>query len=154
MPMLGSDRLSSVHLIVKVMGSKRKEILLASGLIFVSFAFFDFLPAGPWLDASFSRGMSGLLGLSLIYLSWFEYIFDGFGVVPSINRWKQPESTWKTVTLSGIGILALSWISGNTMFGDALPEPSGMILMLIGLLVTYSGLYAYLVTTGPLREEE
>jgi len=154
MPMLGSDRLSSVHLIVKVMGSKRKEILLASGLIFVSFAFFDFLPAGPWLDASFSRGMSGLLGLSLIYLSWFEYIFDGFGVVPSINRWKQPESTWKTVTLSGIGILALSWISGNTMFGDALQEPSGMILMLIGLLVTYSGLYAYLVTTGPLREEE
>ena len=152
--MLGSDRLSSVHLIVKVMGSKRKEILLASGLIFVFFAFFDFLPAGPWLDASFSRGMSGLLGLSLIYLSWFEYIFDGFGVVPSINRWKQPESTWKTVTLSGIGILALSWISGNTMFGDALPEPSGMILMLIGLLVTYSGLYAYLVTTGPLREEE
>ena len=152
--MLGSDRLSSVHLIVKVMGSKRKEILLASGLIFVSFAFFDFLPAGPWLDASFSRGMSGLLGLSLIYLSWFEYIFDGFGVVPSINRWKQPESTWKTVTLSGIGILALSWISGNTMFGDALPEPSGMILILIGLLVTYSGLYAYLVTTGPLREEE
>jgi len=152
--MLGSDRLSSVHLIVKVMGSKRKEILLASGLIFVSFAFFDFLPAGPWLDASLSRGMSGLLGLSLIYLSWFEYIFDGFGVVPSINRWKQPESTWKTVTLSGIGILALSWISGNTMFGDALPEPSGMILMLIGLLVTYSGLYAYLVTTGPLREEE
>ena len=152
--MLGSDRLSSVHLIVKVMGSKRKEILLASGLIFVSFAFFDFLPAGPWLDASFSRGMSGLLGLSLIYLSWFEYIFDGFGVAPSINRWKQPESTWKTVTLSGIGILALSWISGNTMFGDALPEPSGMILMLIGLLVTYSGLYAYLVTTGPLREEE
>ena len=152
--MLGSDRLSSVHLIVKVMGLKRKEILLASGLIFVSFAFFDFLPAGPWLDASFSRGMSGLLGLSLIYLSWFEYIFDGFGVVPSINRWKQPESTWKTVTLSGIGILALSWISGNTMFGDALPEPSGMILMLIGLLVTYSGLYAYLVTTGPLREEE
>ena len=152
--MLGSDRLSSVHLIVKVMGSKRKEILLASGLIFVSFAFFDFLPAGPWLDASFSRGMSGLLGLSLIYLSWFEYIFDGFGVVPSINRWKHPESTWKTVTLSGIGILALSWILGNTMFGDALPEPSGMILMLIGLLVTYSGLYAYLVTTGPLREEE
>ena len=152
--MLGSDRLSSVHLIVKVMGSKRKEILLASGLIFVSFAFVDFLPAGPWLDASFSRGMSGLLGLSFIYLSWFEYIFDGFGVVPSINRWKQPESTWKTVTLSRIGILALSWISGNTMFGDALPEPSGMILMLIGLLVTYSGLYAYLVTTGPLREEE
>jgi len=40
------------------------------------------------------------------------------------------------------------------MFGDALPEPSGMVLMLIGLLVTYSGLYAYLVTTGPLREEE
>ena len=39
--------------------------------------------------------MSGLLGLSLIYLSWFEYIFDEFGVVPSINRWEHPESTWR-----------------------------------------------------------
>ena len=152
--MLGSDRLSSVHLIVKAMGSKRNEILFASGLIFLSFAFVDFLPAGPWLDTSFSRGMSGLLGLSLIYLSWFEYIFDEFGVVPSINRWEHPESTWKTVTFAGIGVLALSWISGNTMLGDTLPEPSAMILMLIGLLVTYTGLYAYLVTVGPLREEE
>ena len=118
--MLGSDRLSSVHLIVKVMGSKRKESLLATGLIFLSFAFVDFLPAGPWLDASFSRGMSGLLGLSLIYLSWFEYTFGELGVVPTIKRWKHPESTWRTVTFSGIGILALSWISGNTMVGDVI----------------------------------
>ena len=152
--MLESDRLSSVHLIVEVMGSKRKESLLATGLIFLFFAFVDFLPAGPWLDDSFSRGMSGLLGLSLIYLSWFEYTFGELGVVPTTKRWKHPESTWKTVTLSGIGILALSWISGNTMVGDALPEPSAMILMLIGLLVAYSGLYTYLVTKGPLREEE
>jgi len=154
MPMLGSDRLSSVHPIVKVMGSKRKETLLATGLIFLSFVFVDFLPAGPWLDASFSRGMSGLLGLSLIYLSWFEYTFNEFGVVPTIKRWQHPESTWRIVTSSGIGILALSWISGNTIVGSTLPEPSAMIFMLIGLLVTYSGLYAYLVTKGPLREEE
>ena len=66
------------------MESKRKGILFAGGLVFLSLAFFEFLPAGPWLDASFSRGMSGLLGLALIYLSWYEHTFDVFGVVPSI----------------------------------------------------------------------
>ena len=87
------------------MESNRKVVLLASGLIFLSFSFFEFLPAGPWLDASFSRGMSGLLGLSLLYLSWFEYVFKEAGVVPTIAKWKHPESTWKTVVAVGISSL-------------------------------------------------
>lgn len=136
------------------MESNRKLVLLASGLIFLSFSFFEFLPAGPWLDASFSRGMSGLLGLSLLYLSWFEYVFKEAGVVPTIAKWKQPESTWKTVVLVGLSVLGLSWISGNTGVGDVLPEPTAMLLMLIGLLITYTGFYAYLVTNGPLKDEE
>ena len=129
-------------------------ILLASGLVFLSLSFFEFLPAGPWLDASFSRGMSGLLGLSLLYLSWFEYVFKEAGVVPTIEKWKHPESTWKTVTVVGFSVLGLSWISGNTGFGDLLPEPAAMLLMLIGLLITYTGFYAYLVAKGPLKNEE
>ena len=136
------------------MESKRKGILFASGLVFLSLAFFEFLPAGPWLDASFSRGMSGLLGLALIYLSWYEHTFDVFGVVPSIERWKNPQSTWKIVVGVGLGFIGLSWVSGKTSARDTLPEPSGILLLLIGLLVTYTGLYAYLVTDGPLKEEE
>ena len=136
------------------MESKRKGILFAGGLVFLSLAFFEFLPAGPWLDASFSRGMSGLLGLALIYLSWYEYTFGVLGVVPSIERWKNPQSTWKIVFGVGLGFIGLSWVSGKTSVRDTLPEPSGILLLLIGLLVTYTGLYAYLVTDGPLKEEE
>ena len=136
------------------MESNRKVVLLASGVILLSFSFFEFLPAGPWLDASFSRGMSGLLGLSLLYLSWFEYVFKEAGVVPTIAKWKQPESTWKTVVAVGILVLGLSWIFGNTGVGGGLPEPTAMLLMLIGLLITYTGFYAYLVTNGPLKDEE
>ena len=136
------------------MESKRKGILFASGLVFLSLAFFEFLPAGPWLDASFSRGMSGLLGLSLIYLGWYEHTFGVLGVVPSIERWKNPQSTWKIVVGVGLGFIGLSWIIGKTSVRDTLPEPSGILLLLIGLLVTYTGLYAYLVTDGPLKEEE
>ncbi len=136
------------------MESNRKVILLVGGLVFLSFSFFEFLPAGPWLDASFSRGLSGLIGLSLLYFSWFEHVFNEFGVVPTIDKWKHPMSTWKTVACAGIGILGLSWISGNTAVGDSLPEPAAMLLTLIGLLVTYAGFYAYLVTNGPLMAEE
>jgi hypothetical protein len=154
MKLLVSDRLSSVYLLDRTMESKRKGILFASGFVFLLFAFFEFLPAGPWLDASFSRGISGLLGLALIYLSWYEHVFEEFGVVPSIERWENPRSTWKIVVLVGFGIIGLSWISGNSLVKDTLPEPSGILLLLMGLLVTYTGLYAYLVTDGPLKEEE
>lgn len=132
----------------------RKVILFFTGLVFLALAFIEFLPAGPWLDASFSRGMSGLLGLSLIYLSWYEHVFNTFGVVPSIQMWERPESTWKIVAGIGFAVLGLAWVFGNTAIGDTLPEPSGILLMLIGLLITYTGFYAFLVTQGPLREEE
>ena len=151
---LVSDRLSSVYLLVCAMEPKRKGILLVSGLVFLSFSFFEFLPAGPWLDASFSRGISGLIGLSLIYLSWFEHVFNEFGVVPVIEMWERPESTWKIVVGIGFVVLGLAWTAGNTSLGDILPEPAAMLLMLIGLLITYTGFYAFLVTDGPLKEEE
>lgn len=136
------------------MQSKRKEVLLATGLIFFSFAFADFLPAGPWDDVSFTKGVFGLTGLCLLYLSWFEFTFAEFGVVPTIKKWKQPQTTWVRVAGIGFIILAFSWLSGNTPMREHLPEPSGIILMLIGLLVTYTGFYAFLITRGPLREEE
>ena len=136
------------------MERKRRVILLVGGLVFLSFSFFEFLPAGPWLDASFSRGISGLIGLSLLYLSWYEHAFDEFGVVPSIDLWERPESTWKVVLADGLLVLGLAWTSGNTSLGNMLPKPAGILLMLIGLLIAYAGIYAYLITNGPLKEEE
>ena len=143
-----------MHPLVGFMESKRKGLLLASGLVLLSFSFFEFLPAGPWLDASFSRGISGLLGLLLLYLSWYDHIFNDIGVIPAIEKWKHPESTWKSIVVVGLVVLGLSWVSGNMGVGDVLPEPAAMLLMLIGLLITYTGFYAYLVTKGPLKNEE
>lgn len=136
------------------MSVERKHLLLAAGCLLLSFSFFDFLPAGPWLDASFSRGMSGLFGLILIYLSWYEQTFGAAGVVPAIAKWKNPETSWKHVLLAGIGFLFSSWLFGNTPAGDSLPAPAPLILALIGLLTCFAGAYAYLVSQGPLREEE
>ena len=67
------------------MESNRK-VFFASGSLFLSFSFFEFLPAGLGWTSSFSRGMSGLVGLSLLYLSWFEHVFEEFGVVPAIEN--------------------------------------------------------------------
>ena len=136
------------------MAVARRHLLLAAGCVLLSFSFFDFLPAGPWLDASFSRGVSGLTGLILIYLYWYEQTFGQSGVVPAIAKWKNPETTWKHVLLIGIGFLFSSWLFGNTSAGDSLPVPAPLILALIGLLTCFTGLYAYLVTQGPLKEEE
>ena len=136
------------------MAVERRHLLLAAGCVLLSFSFFDFLPAGPWLDASFSRGVSGLTGLILIYLYWYEQTFGQSGVVPAIAKWKNPETTWKHVLLIGISFLFSSWLFGNTSVGDSLPVPAPLILALIGLLTCFTGLYAYLVTQGPLKEEE
>ena len=66
---------------------------------------------------------------------------------------ERPESTWKIVAGIGFAVLGLAWVSGNTAIGDTLPEPSGILLMLIGLLITYTGLSIPRIL-GPLREEE
>ena len=136
------------------MSVERKHLLLGAGCLLLSFSFFDFLPAGPWLDASFSRGISGLCGLILIYLYWYEQTFAESGVVPAIAKWKTPETSWKHVLLAGIGFLFSSWLFGNTAAGDSLPVPAPLILALIGLLTCFAGMYAYLVSRGLLREEE
>ena len=136
------------------MAGERKILLLAAVCLFLSLSFFDFLPACPWLDASFSRGMSGLCGLILIYLYWYEQTFGESGVVPVIAKWKNPETSWKHVLLAGVGFLFFSWLFGNTSAGDSLPVPAPLILALIGLLTCFAGMYAYLVSLGPLREEE
>ncbi|MAR47555.1 MAG: hypothetical protein CMA41_07140 [Euryarchaeota archaeon] len=81
-------------------------------------------------------------------------MFNKFGVIPSIELWEHPEATWKKVVGIGFVILGLAWASGNTSLGEALPEPAAMLLMLIGLLIAYTGFYAFLVTDGPLKEEE
>ena len=95
-------------------------------------------------------------GLVCIYLGWFRLTFKQSGIIPSINRWQEPEASWKLVVLfSCLCLIALAVIN-NTNLSDNLPETTGMIVLLVASLSMLNGLYVGLVVSGPLsnRSEE
>jgi hypothetical protein len=116
--------------------------------------FTNVAPPGPWDSSSFTRGVLGLLGLILIYLAWFNHTFGMVGVAPTVNRWSSPETTWLQVVVFGLACLVLTRI---IRWGDSdgfIPEPAGLLLALIGFLALMNGLYVWLITNGPLVDEE
>ena len=68
-----------------------------------------------------------------------------------MDLWKDPEASSKLVMLTGIVILGIAYAIGRI---DFFPEPAGLVLSLVGLLVTTNGVYVWLSTAGPLSSEE
>ncbi|DAC43875.1 MAG TPA: hypothetical protein D7H93_07205 [Candidatus Poseidoniales archaeon] len=130
--------------------------LAVLGVLGVAQGFIDLAPAGPWDSASFSRGVIGLGGLVCLYLAWFRYTFDINGVAPTLDRWENPEQSWLNVVLFGLLSLAVVKLSTLSGIDEHLPEPTGMLIALIGCLAILNGLYVGLVVQGPfkIREEE
>jgi hypothetical protein len=87
----------------------------------------------------------------LLYLAWFRLTFETKGVVPTMDLWKDPEGISPSVIGVGIVILGIAYAVGRI---DFFPEPAGLILSLIGLLVTTNGVYVWMSTAGPLSSEE
>ena len=134
------------------MGAKAEwRVFAAIGTILVAITFTDLSPEGPWNDSTFTSGSLGLIGLMLLYLAWFRLTFETKGVVPSMNLWKDPEGTSPSVIGVGLVILGIAYAVGRI---DFFPEPAGLILSLIGLLVTTNGVYVWMSTAGPLSSEE
>ena len=134
------------------MGAKAEwRVFAAIGTILVAITFTDLSPEGPWNDSTFTSGSLGLIGLMLLYLAWFRLTFETKGVVPTMNLWKDPEGTSPSVIGVGIVILGIAYAVGRI---DFFPEPAGLILSLIGLLVTTNGIYVWMSTAGPLSSEE
>ena len=123
----------------------------AIGTVLVAITFTDLSPKGPWNDATFTSGSIGLIGLSFIYLAWFRLTFEKKGVVPTLDLWRDPGQTSLTVMGVGIVTLGIAYAVGRIEF---FPEPAGLILSLIGLLVTTNGFYVWMSTEGPLSSEE
>ena len=121
-----------------------------AGVILVAQSFVDITPGGPWNSRSFSRGLVGLVGLMCIYIAWFRWAFDRKGVAPTTNLWKTPEETWRNVLLFGLSCLLIVKITVWLEYSEWFPEPTGMILTLIGCLVILNALYVGLVTVGQL----
>tara|TARA_B100000767_G_scaffold264683_1_gene279862 strand:- start:3772 stop:4179 length:408 start_codon:yes stop_codon:yes gene_type:complete len=134
------------------MGAKAEWRLFAgTGLVLVGITFTDLSPAGPWDDSTFTSGTIGLAGILLLYLAWFRVTFEIKGVVPTMDLWKDPERSSTIVVITGLVILGIAYAVGRIEF---FPEPGGLVLSLIGLLVTTNGVYVWLSSTGPLSSEE
>ena len=123
-----------------------------AGAIMVLQSLFDIAPEGPWDARSFTRGVIGLSGLCCLYVGWFRFTFKQPGIIPSINRWREPEKSWKLVLTFSFVCIFLVYITNNTELKDVLPETSGMILLLIASLSMLNAIYVGLVVSGPLSK--
>ena len=109
-------------------------------------------PDGPWGSESFTRGVFGLAGGFMLYLAWYRHTFGMWGVIPALHMWTQPKSSIRILAALGIAFVFTAQIIGNTL--ENLPAPMAMFIMLSGLLMLLTSLYAWLVLEGPLGDEE
>ena len=109
-------------------------------------------PDGPWGSESFTRGVFGLAGGFMLYLAWYRHTFGMWGVIPALHMWTQPTSSIRILAALGIAFVFTAQIIGNSL--ENLPAPMAMFIMLSGLLMLLTSLYAWLVLEGPLGDEE
>ena len=126
-------------------------LAIASALLILDSLVFGFAPSGPWDDSGFTTGVIGMAGLSMGYMAWYRYTFKRKGLVPWIDQWENPEKSVRLVFAAAVTTLAMAWVSGNTL-RTYLPEPTGLVLTLVGLLLALQSIYVYLVL-GPLKED-
>jgi len=111
-----------------------------------------FAPAGPWDSESFSLGVIGLTGVVLLYVAWYRMTFKRKGLVPWLDLWEDPPGSSRKILVVGVATIALAWVSGNPM-QEHMPDPAGLILMLLGLLMILQAVYVML-SIGPLADKE
>jgi len=123
------------------------------GALLIAQTFTDFGWKGPWNDPSFTQGAIGLLGGVMLYLAWFRWHFKLHGLLPTLDRWKDPEKGMRLLALAGAATFIAAWVVGNPL-ASYFPEPSGLLLGLFGLLMMLQAAYAWMMLFGPLSEEE
>ena len=123
-----------------------------AGLLMVAQTMFDIAPEGPWNAPSFTRGIVGLVGLCCLYVGWFRFTFKSKGIIPSINRWKNPQQSWIKVLIFSLMCFVIVGILQLNEVEKQLPETAGMIILLIGCLAMLNSTYVGLVVSGPLNE--
>ena len=92
-----------------------------------------------------------MVGLSVGYVAWYRFTFKRKGLIPWIDLWEAPEKSVRLVFAAAVTTLALAWISGNPL-QTYLPEPTGLVLTLVGLLLALQSIYVFLLL-GPLKED-
>ena len=121
-------------------------------LIILSTLISGWAPTGPWDSESFTRGLFGLVGGLMLYISWYRHTFGVWGVIPALQMWTQPKSSTRVLAAVGIAFIFTASAIGQTL--ETLPDALAMLIMLIGLLILLTSGYAWLVFEGPLGDEE
>ena len=115
-------------------------LVLLLNTIFIKISF-----SWPWDSESFTLGVMGLIGLTMLYISWYRFTFKRRGLVPWMDLWKNPETSSKKLLLFSIFTLILSYFLGkNQVF---FPDPTSLIFSLIALLTLIQATYVYLSVT-------
>ncbi len=111
--------------------------ILIINTIFLKISF-----SGPWESQSFTLGVFGLVGLTLIYISWYRFTFKRRGLVPWLDLWVNPKSAAKKELVAAFTFIILAYFLGiDRLF---FPVPTPLILSLIGLLMMIQSLYVLL----------
>jgi hypothetical protein len=83
-----------------------------------------------------------LLKITLIYVSWYRFIFKRRGLVPWLDLWQNPKSAAQKELFVSFIFVLLAYVLGiDRLF---FPEPTSLILSLIGLLMMIQSLYVLL----------
>ena len=123
------------------------------GIILIAQTFTDFGWKGPWNDVSFTQGSLGLVGGILLYLAWFRWHFKMDGLIPTLDRWKNPQKGMITLLICTIIMCIFTTLVGGPL-SEYFPRPSGMLLGLISLLMVLQLIYAWLNFNNYFSEEE
>ncbi len=125
---------------------------MAGALLLLDTLALGYAPAGPWDAESFSLGVIGLAGIVLLYVAWYRFTFKRRGLIPWLDLWQDPAGSSQKAIIAGVATIALAWVLGNPL-QEQMPDPSGLILTLIGLLMLLNGIYVKL-SIGPLADSE
>ena len=122
------------------------------GFILVLNTFYPkFSSPGPWDSKSFTIGVLGLIGLSFIYISWYRFTFNRKGLIPWMDNFKNPSKSSKIELSIGLLFIFGAWFIGNIIQNN-FPDPTGLILALIGALLILHSTYI-LLSIGPLKDD-
>ena len=127
--------------------------LLGMGLLLLILTFFPgWAPSGPWGEQSFTRGLVGLVGGSMVYVAWYRYTFNTHGIIPVVSMWREPKKSTPRLAIIGAILVIASKFIGQYL--EFVPIPFTLIMTLIGLLMLLLAGYAWLILEGPLRDCE